>query len=236
MTAPRPNTLALVRDPLSGKGFTALPGRRAYLYTEDGSQSFTFEFAPRAIDYGPWEDDWTQVERVGLAPLLMRKGGKLEEITFTINLADRTDYFADQGGHLAALQRVARSRVRVMFRYSEWEAGLWRVTACGMTSEHRHPATSRITRATADITLTRASDPAPGVGPVSRPANPAPARPATAQGPTRFHVVKRGDTLWGLAHRYYDNAFRWPVIYDANRSAIGASPHRIKPGARLRIP
>lgn len=235
MTAPRPNTLAVVRDPITGRGFTALPGRRAYLYTEDGSQSFTFEFAPRAIDYGPWEDDWTQVDRVGLEPLLMRKAAKLEEISFSINLAHRHDFYADQGGHLAALQRVARSRQRVMFRYSETEAGLWRVTACSAGSEYRHPATNRITRATADVTLTRASDPAPAVGPVSRPARPS-GGPAGSPGGGRFHTVRRGDTLWGLAHHYYGNAFRWPVIYDANRAQIGPNPHRLRPGQRLRIP
>ncbi len=51
----------------------------------------------------------------------------------------------------------------------------------------------------------------------------------------REHIVRQGETLWGLAGVYYTNHFLWPVIYEANRSAI-RDPHWIYPDQRLLIP
>jgi hypothetical protein len=68
------------------------------------------------------------------------------------------------------------------------------------------------------------------------------AQPAVAQEPVvenrtqpREHVVRRGDTLWGLARTYLMNAFLWPRIFDANRSVV-EDPHWIYPNERLMIP
>ncbi|MGH3988970.1 MAG: hypothetical protein ACRDTZ_16930, partial [Pseudonocardiaceae bacterium] len=190
--------LVVVRDPLTGTGFSAVPGLKCYLYTEDGSDSFSFEFAPKAITYSNWESEWVSVPRVGLAPLNMRKGGKLEEISFSANLADR-DYFRDQEGHLNALRRIASSQKRVMMRYSGMEAGIWRIQKCGAASIERHPDTNAVIQATVDLTLTRAVDPVPGVGPVSTPATVATAAPAPAARAPRTRPVRAGDTLWSIA-------------------------------------
>lgn len=227
--------LAVIRDPVSGVSFTAVPGRRAYLVTEDGSQSFSFDFAPAEIEYGVLEQEWVQVSRVGLVPLLVRKADKLDTLKFTVNLGDRVDFYADQGGHIDALRRVAKSRQRVMFRYSDHEAGLWRVTELSVSSTMRDPVTSRIIRGNADITLTRASEPAPDVGPVSSPANPVPQPAPATNAPPRTYTVVKGDTLWGIAQRFYGHGEMWPRIFDANRDKIDR-PELIQPGMVLIIP
>lgn len=52
------------------------------------------------------------------------------------------------------------------------------------------------------------------------------------------HTVKEGDTLSGIALKYYGSASKdmWMVIYDANKAVIGDDPNRIKPGQEIKIP
>ncbi|MDH3223630.1 MAG: LysM peptidoglycan-binding domain-containing protein [Gemmatimonadota bacterium] len=49
------------------------------------------------------------------------------------------------------------------------------------------------------------------------------------------HRVVVGETLWGLAYRYYGDPFHWPTIYEANRGEI-EDPHWIYPEERFVIP
>lgn len=61
-------------------------------------------------------------------------------------------------------------------------------------------------------------------------------RPGQAPEPSpRTHEVRRGDTLWDLAREYLRNPFRWPLIYEANRSSI-RDPDLIYPRQRFVIP
>ena len=52
------------------------------------------------------------------------------------------------------------------------------------------------------------------------------------------HTVKEGDTLSGIALKYYGSASKemWMSIYNANKAVIGDDPNRIKPGQVLKIP
>ncbi|HUP89610.1 MAG TPA: LysM peptidoglycan-binding domain-containing protein, partial [Longimicrobiales bacterium] len=63
------------------------------------------------------------------------------------------------------------------------------------------------------------------------------AMPATAQqtASQKEHVVKKDDTLWDLARFYYNDPFRWPLIYDANRQVVN-NPHWIYPAEKIVIP
>lgn len=49
------------------------------------------------------------------------------------------------------------------------------------------------------------------------------------------HTVVRGDTLYGLAKKYYGNGSRWREIYNDNKAVIGANPNLIIPGQVLKI-
>jgi LysM repeat protein len=57
-------------------------------------------------------------------------------------------------------------------------------------------------------------------------------REAAAKPPAEI-VVRRGDSLSGIAARY---RIEWPGLYEANRNVIGGNPGLINPGQRLRVP
>jgi murein DD-endopeptidase MepM/ murein hydrolase activator NlpD len=58
--------------------------------------------------------------------------------------------------------------------------------------------------------------------------------PAT-QNATRSHQVARGETLWGIAEKYYGKGFLWPKIYEANKNVI-KNPSLIYSGQKFLIP
>lgn len=58
--------------------------------------------------------------------------------------------------------------------------------------------------------------------------------PRTIAAGSRVHVVEKGDTLWDLAQRYYNNPLLWPQIWDANKYIPNA--HWIYPGDPITIP
>jgi len=60
--------------------------------------------------------------------------------------------------------------------------------------------------------------------------------PAPEDAPTAsFHTVVSGDTLSGIARKYYGNAGKYMVIFEANRPML-EDPNKIYPGQVLRIP
>jgi nucleoid-associated protein YgaU len=52
--------------------------------------------------------------------------------------------------------------------------------------------------------------------------------------PARFHVVRPGETLSGIAEQYYGSPNAWRKILNANKSLKDAN--KIAPGAKLVIP
>ncbi len=54
--------------------------------------------------------------------------------------------------------------------------------------------------------------------------------------PVWYHKVVAGDWLSKLAIKYYNDARKWPIIYDANKAVIGDDPNKIKPNQILTIP
>ena len=52
---------------------------------------------------------------------------------------------------------------------------------------------------------------------------------------TTYYEVVEGDTLSGIAQRFYGDASKYMTIYEANRSQL-SSPDEIRVGQRLVIP
>lgn len=53
--------------------------------------------------------------------------------------------------------------------------------------------------------------------------------------PFQFYTVKSGDSLSKIAKRYYGNAMKYPVLFEANKEII-KDPNLIYPGQVLRVP
>jgi nucleoid-associated protein YgaU len=77
---------------------------------------------------------------------------------------------------------------------------------------------------------------APAITQVPRPANTnPPARTETPPAGGKKYVVEDGDTLMGLARRYYGSGEKFDVIYQANRDQL-TTTDRLRPGMVLTIP
>ncbi|WP_313071609.1 peptidoglycan-binding protein LysM [Melaminivora sp.] len=51
----------------------------------------------------------------------------------------------------------------------------------------------------------------------------------------QYHDVARGDTLSAIAKKFYGDASKYPVIFEANKPML-SDPDKIYPGQKLRIP
>lgn len=56
-----------------------------------------------------------------------------------------------------------------------------------------------------------------------------------AEPEAQFHTVVSGDTLGKIAKKFYGNAMKYPVIFEANKPML-TDPDKIYPGQVLRIP
>lgn len=60
-------------------------------------------------------------------------------------------------------------------------------------------------------------------------------KPAPKKDTTRTYKIKRGDTLWGIAKKYYGNGSKYKTIYNANKNII-KNPNKIQVGWVIKIP
>jgi|SRR5690554_521809 len=97
-------------------------------------------------------------------------------------------------------------------------------------------------RAGYNMELELRSNAAGGMKPSPSPPRKPPAQPKEA--PKKTYTVKRGDTLWAIASKYYGSGTQWRKIWEANKSMLIARDkrnqktpgHWIYPGQVLTIP
>lgn len=200
---------------------------RAVLEAEKGTR-LTLPYAPRGSDLGGLADRWEQVDRPGRRPLNLHAGQSLETMSLTLVLArrDHQDSIEDLLEKLAKLGK-ARERV-VLTNMSPLERGPWRITDLSVSSTVRQHGTNHITRATAAVTFTAASDALSRRGPLSG------GKDSGKGSDVRSYTVKKGDTLRKLADRFYGSPAKWKLIAKAND--IKKPGADLKPGRVLRIP
>jgi len=52
---------------------------------------------------------------------------------------------------------------------------------------------------------------------------------------SRTYTVQKGDTLYGLARKFYNDQARWKDIWEANRTRL-SDPNKLSVGTKLIIP
>ena len=52
---------------------------------------------------------------------------------------------------------------------------------------------------------------------------------------SQTYIVKKGDTLTGIAKKLTGTSANWKAIYNANKKVIGSNPNKIYPGQKLVI-
>ena len=57
----------------------------------------------------------------------------------------------------------------------------------------------------------------------------------TAPAASEFYTIQSGDSLSKIAKKYYGDAMKYPVLFEANREVI-KHPDKIYPGQQIRIP
>jgi LysM repeat protein len=50
------------------------------------------------------------------------------------------------------------------------------------------------------------------------------------------YIAVSGDSLWKICRKYGVDGTRWGELYELNKEAIGANPHKIYPGQEFKIP
>lgn len=202
---------------------------KAVLQAERGTK-LVLPYAPRGGELGGLAEGWQRVDRPGRRPLNLRMGGRLPTLGLTLVLA-RPDHQTSIEDLLAALSKLGEAEERVVFEnMSPLERGPWRITDLAVSSTARQQGTNHITRATAALTLTAASEPLSRRGPLSG------GKDGGKGGKATRYTVKEGDTLRKIAAKpsIYGNPNKWQQLAKAN--GIKRPNVELKAGRVLKVP
>lgn len=213
-----------------------------------GSTVLYAPYAPSRVSYSGFGIQWSEQQRDGVRkPFLVPSSAKLKRMNFTLQVTN-SNHRASVEGWLKALESMSRSGNAIKVRYGSWfDTGpSWKITNVSIDSNVRHSTNSGILEAEVSIELTEYVAPSTATatsasapkGPTTggvKPTTAAKKKATTAKtgGVVRTHTVKKGDTLSGIAVKYYKNASLWRKIATANGIK---NPLTLQIGKKLRIP
>lgn len=225
---------------VSGLPFYSPPGYHPKMFiATDAGAKVTIPLAPQAVAHDGFGPEFTLLPRPGRKPLVVSDGPAARTYSYTIDVLSTADPEASVEAVLEALELIRASGARCTVSLSRLEQGLWRMSALTINSVARQHFTNAITHASVSMGFTEVLDPVVAVGPLTggavvAPQVPAPATPAAVAAPSpERYTVKRGDTLSGIAVRFYGRADRYREI--AAASGV-RDPNKITPGQVLTIP
>lgn len=210
----------------------ANPKKHKHAVLRCGDRRIVLPVTSPKVDHSGFAANWQQVERPGEKPLLGVAGKQLHVARFEVLIARKDGSPVED--ILVDLLNMSRDSTNVvtMHHYGYLESGPWRMTDFVPSSEMRLLGTNQITRARATVTLTEAVlEPGPRAtkkksGGSGKGDDDKKSRPKT-------YTVKAGDTLSGIAARFYGDANEWHKIAKANNIR---SPRRLRIGQVLKLP
>lgn len=226
----------VIRQPAQGipTPGTPAPHRKVTIASKIGT--ITLPITSPEVDHEDLAPVWATIPRPGRyrKPLLKAAGVRLRRFRLEVTILPGQFSVATT----ILLLRSAASVGACTVAYSTLEAGQWNITELSAKTTRRQQGTNEPIEATATIELTEAGDEPPrpsviktatGGSPATVPTAPVQSAPA---GPRRY-TVRKGDTLWGIAQRYYGNGARWTTIASANGIK---NPRLLQVGHVLTIP
>ncbi len=201
-----------------------------------GTELLTLPVTSEVVPHSDFSPLWAEIPTTGV-PLLRAQGERLRKMQLTVVFVLPGGMTSVEGG-LVILHRFANHEKPVLVLYSLFESGYWRITDWPMKSVRKHPITGETVRAEVTLMLTREPNPPPITAP-KPPSHPPPPRPVHVPkgkpggaAPQKY-TVRAGDTLAGIAARFYGDADLWPQIAQANKIR---DPRRLRIGQVLTIP
>lgn len=200
----------------------------------------TVPYAPSTGTKAGLSGSYTRQNRPGRSDLVIRQYEPTPTLALDLYFA-HPDYMADVETDVQHLEAMGgRDEAVVLSGCSPTWAGPWYISDLSVESAELQPWTNKITRATYRMTLTAATDVHLPVGPTHGGVKPTttkpPAKkppPAKSKAKPKYYVVKRGDTLSGIAAKVLHHANMWGRIASLNHIR---DPRKLKVGQRLRMP
>lgn len=182
--------------------------------------------APRVTAFSSLGQEWTESARAGREAVMRRTGKKTKEFSIEIELGV-TDPNKTVKYQLKNLEDWANTVKPVRIIFTSRETGYYHITDFNYTVNARRPSDNEPSRATVSMTFRRAVTESIKVGaikqPIKKKAVPKKKKPKPKpkakpkKNKVRTHKIRKGDTLWDLARKYYGNGNKWKKIADANK-------------------
>lgn len=196
------------------------------------------QYAPRIVEVTQDGAEWTDSPRPGRYPVPRLVGMKPRQINMELTIYSKDG--SSVWSELKKYNLLARSDGSVTIIYTSNEVGQWKVISYSYTilnrNKHDNP-----THVTINLTFQRISRGSVYTGPTKgSKKSPAPPREGERNKPNtksknkaKTYRVKKGDTLWDIANKFYGNPRLWTRIADANKIT---NPRLLQIGTVLKIP
>jgi LysM repeat protein len=219
------------------------------IVSESGGVALNIPYAPQDVNHTSLVNDYVTVPRPALMENVVYSNPMRPRMSFDLEIHDKKITASTGSG--TSVQRAISvietllsmaKKGRVQISYGKLESGLWTITDLQVKSTRRDSLTDEIISANVTLNMIKESSTA-STGPTTGGAKTtgsvvttrtAPSTTKKAATPsTRTYTVKKGDTLWKIADKYYGDGSKWKKIADYNKIK---DPRKLKVGQKLRVP